>query len=58
MGMSDLERAKSLDQEAYLLWRERGQLVDMASSEFGCQVSTGRWSYAIAVWFSILRVSF
>ena len=40
--MSDLERAKSLDQEAYLLWRERGQLVDMASTEFGCLLRRAR----------------
>ena len=42
MGMSDIERAKSLDQEAYLLWRERGQLVDMATHEFGCLLRRAR----------------
>ena len=40
--MSDIERAKSLDQEAYLLWRERGQLVEMASNEFGCLLRRAR----------------
>lgn len=41
-GVNDLVRAKQLDQEAYLLWRERGQLVDMACNEFGSYLRRGR----------------
>jgi len=34
MGVSDLNRAKSLDAEAHLMWRERGQLLGKAKDEF------------------------
>ena len=41
-GVKDLDRAKSLDQEAYLYTRERGQTVQQAKSEFFCLLRRAR----------------
>ena len=41
-GVKDLDRAKSLDQEAYLYTRERGQTVQQARSEFFCLLRRAR----------------
>lgn len=41
-GIKDLDRAKSLDQEAYLYTRERGQTVQQARSEFFCVLRRAR----------------
>lgn len=41
-GVRDLERAKSLDMETRLYWRERGQTVDYALVEFGCILRRAR----------------
>jgi hypothetical protein len=41
-GVRDLERAKSLDTETRLYWRERGQTVEYALVEFGCLLRRAR----------------
>jgi len=41
-GITDLNRAKALDQEAYQTWRERGQLGVQARAEFFCLLRRAR----------------
>ena len=41
-GVNDLLRAKSLDEETYLYWRDRGQLFDNAKNEFFCLLRRAR----------------
>ena len=42
IGIKDLHRARSLDEEAYLYWRERGQLVQQARVQFGSLLRRAR----------------
>ena len=41
-GVNDLLRAKALDEETYLYWRDRGQLFDNAKNEFFCLLRRAR----------------